>query len=351
MNKTPPIAFTIIKNRLRIIKNWYFYKDNRIVVIFSAIILFFFTLYFYRNPAGTLQEQTIKILIILLLPILITNIYLKTILNENDFMLRFLNKKMLITTKQIQALISNVIIFSLLLLVVNLFATKGLQAFTMIIGEFFFLIIASLFQPYLIKKKIYISKSIYKNSLWNVSLNKKLLPLRGIVNREILFLWRENKNLLLKYTASIFFINAILILFIVNNNKEDFFIWALFLQFVFSLNYVLNYPAKNNLNLQNNFSCIALSIYKGELIFWSALLLLQLVFVLIVYGIFLTKINIIAALLIFGGTLFLLAYTLLIRLTYGDNIATRILLFFMLFIPITIPFTIFNCYNKLKCKV
>jgi len=350
VNETISILSVLIKNRFRIFTNWCFEEDNKIVVFLFLLFIIPVIIFLnqdYRTPQETL---VVKILITLSIPILITKFYLKSNLKENKFLLGFIDKSKLLTTKKIEAILISLIIFCVLILSEFGFKNKITLPINILFLELLFLILIGFFLPNFIKEKTYKTRNTKKNQLWETnSLNQKLLPIRSIVNREILFLWRTNKNLIFKYALNTFFINAVFILFIINNSKEDFFVWAVFLQFVFLLSFILHYPTNNNLKLISTISCSSSSILKGEFIFWSALFSVHLVFILIAYSFFLSEINLLFTLILFFVILFLLAYTLLIRLTYADNIGTRILVFIMLAIPITIPFTVYNCYKKINC--
>ena len=350
MHKTISITSIIIKNRFRIFTNWYFDEDNKIAVILILLLLLpviFFLNQEYRTPQET---QIVRILITLSVPILISKLYLTSNLKENKFLLSFFDKKKLLKTKKIEAILISLIVFGFLVISELLFGSDTDLSISILLLEVLVLILISFFLPSFIKEKKYKTRNTKENLLWATNFsNQKSLPVRSIVNREILFLWRVNKILILKYVLNFLLINVVFMLFIINNNKEDFFVWAVFLQFIFLLFFILHYPTVNNLQLQKNIPCSSSSILRGEFVFWSAMFTVHLALVLMTYSFFLSEINLLITLVFFVAIIFLLAYTLLIRLTYADNIGTRVLVFIMLGIPITIPFTIYNCYKKLKC--
>jgi len=350
MNKTISITSIIIKSRFKIFTNWYFDEDNKIAVI--LILLLLLTVVFFLNQEYQTQQETqiVRFLITLSLPIFISNLYLKSNIKENKFLLNFLDKNKLLAIKKIETILLSLIIFGFLVISELVFRIDTVLSISILSLEVFVLILISFFLPNFIKEKKYKTRNTKENLLWSTNFsNQKSLPVRSIVNREILFLWRVNKNLILKYVLNFSLINVVFMLFIINNNKEDFFVWAVFLQFIFLLNIVLHFPTNNNLKLANAIPCSSSSILKGEFIFWSILFLTHFLFILIAYSFFLSEINLLLTLVLFFVILFLLAYTLMIRLTYADNIGTRVLVFIMLGIPITIPFTLYNCYKKLKC--
>ncbi|MCP5063100.1 MAG: hypothetical protein GY936_11645 [Ignavibacteriae bacterium] len=350
MHKTISITSIIIKNRFRIFTNWYLYEDNKIAVILILLLLLpviFFLNQKYRTPQET---QIIRTLITLFVPIFISKLYLKSNLKENKFLLNFFDKNKLLATKKNEAILISLIVFGFLVISEVIFRNDTTLSISILLLEVLVLILISFFLPNIITEKEYKTRNTTKNLLWSTNFsNQKSLQVRSIVNREILFLWRVNKNLIFKYVLNVLFINVVFMLFIINNNKEDFFVWAVFLQFIFLLFFILHYPTVNNLKLQKNIPCRSSSILRGEFIFWSAIFTVHLAFILMIYSFFLTEINLLITLVLFVVILFLLAYTLLIRLIYADNIGTRVLVFIMLGIPITIPFTIYNCYKKLKC--
>jgi hypothetical protein len=338
--------FSIFKLRFKIFKNWFFYDDNRKAVIFSAVLLLIVLAFIYNN----FSNEKIIFFINIFIPVFTTNSFLKITLKENRFLLNFFNKKKLLQTKRIQAVAINLLIFTILLFVQLGFMSNRNNSLFLILTEIFLLIIIGSLHPIFVREKKYKSTGTKRNNLWNYKIfNKNLLPIRSIVNREILFLFRTNKKFLIKYIFNTLLGNFFLILFIINNNKEEFFVWVLPLQFIFLLATILNSPTSNNIAIAKTFPCSLTSILKGEFVFWSVLFLLHLFFILVLYSFFIPTIDLFLSTIIFFIALFLLAYTLLLRLTYADNIPTRILLFYMFIIPVTIPYTIYNCSKKIRC--
>ena len=164
-----------------------------------------------------------------------------------------------------------------------------------------------------------------------------------------LSLWRENKKYIIRALFNITLINIILILFIINNGKENFFIWAILIQNFIFLTFVMSYPTFNNVKLMDSMPCKAFYILKGEFVFWFIIFLFYFIFVVSIYSVVLTKISILSVVIPFLLFLILLGYVLLIRIAYVENRFIRTLIYIFMFIPITIPFFIYSSYRELKC--
>jgi len=111
----------------------------------------------------------------------------------------------------------------------------------------------------------------------------------------------------------------------------------------------MRYPTFNNAKLMESMSCKAFYILKGEFVFWLIIFLFYFIFVISIYSIVLTEISILSVVIPFLLFLILLAYVLLVRLAYAESEFTRNLIYIITFIPITIPFIIYNSYRELKC--
>lgn len=344
------IVAKIIFNQMLIFRNWYSYGSNRYVVFLSVIIFIPLFLFIINIVNTTFETIFAKNILLIFVSVYATHFYLKLTLKENNFILSFISKSKLFRVKQIQSLLSNLIIFTLLQLFSYFANVNLLSSFLVTLTSILILLAISAIQPLLIKKKIFVGKTFSSNKFWNSAIKKKeVLPLRAIFLRELFFLFRQNKNVIIKYILVFAIINFFSVLFIINNNKEDFFVWAILLQYLFLVSFILTYSTKNNVKLLDVSKCYSSSILIGEFIFWSIIFLFHLVITTMLYFLFLEKIQFVQLMIMFVTVLILLAYTLLIRLDYRENEPTRLLLFAIIFIPITIPFTIFNSLRKLKC--
>jgi len=217
--------------------------------------------------------------------------------------------------------------------------------------EILCLLFFSWLAPYLsfeINFKLNVSKKLH---FWNTHIkNINLLPVRGIILREFLSLWRENKKFIFRIVLSTTLLNIAITLFIVNNGKTGFFIWTMLLQVFIFLPFVINYSTLNNINLMNSVLCKEFYILIGEFVFWFTLFLIYFAFTVLFYSFILTKISIISIIITILLFAVSLSYILLVRLAYADNELTRtVIVAFSIFIPITIPFYMYNSYRRLKC--
>jgi len=225
-----------------------------------------------------------------------------------------------------------------------------MPTYILIITEVAILFLVNSVLPFATTGKMFYSRTIKSNGFWNIKISKaKLLPLRGLLIREFIFFWRGNKLGILKLILLTLFINGILILFIVNNNKESFFVWAIAIQFVIVLQFVMQYPSINNIELQKTIPCNSISILVAEYIFWAVILFIQFSVVVSFYYFALSQIDILFVTKLFGFFQILLVYVLTIRLAYSENSFLRSIIYYLIFIPLTIPFFIYNSYRRLKC--
>ncbi|MCF6269502.1 MAG: hypothetical protein L3J41_07320 [Melioribacteraceae bacterium] len=350
--KTVHITFSIIKNHFLLLKNWLLFKENKIVLIFLFVFFLFtipsFSIYF--GEQSSINSQIFSILFTLILPIFIASKYLVFISKEDSLLLVLLDKNDLFTSKQ---LLLSVLTLSILLIMLLFGIVPHLwkvPILLIIFIEVLLLLVFSFLLPYFTLKINFKFNVLQSTRFWDSQIsNTNLLPVRGILLREFLSLWRENKISIIRIVLNIILINIILMLFIVNNAKTDFFAWAVFLQIFIFLTFIINYPTSNNLKLMEFMPCKNFYILKGEFIFWFILFVADIAFVVLIYSVLLSQISflpIVISIVLFGV---LLLYVLFVRLAYADEELTRTLIYLLMFIPFTIPLYIYNSYRRLKC--
>ncbi len=291
-----------------------------------------------------------SIVFTLILPVFIASKYLVFITKEDSLLLVMFDKKDLFTSKQLLLTINTLSVFSMTLLF-GIIPHFGEVHFLLIIFlEVLLLLIFSLLLPYF-TLKINFDFNVSKSTrFWNSRLsNSSLFPVRGVLLREFLSLWRENKISIFRIILNASLINIVLMLFIVNNGKTDFFVWAILLQNFIFLTFIINYSTSNNIKLIESMPCKEFYILKGEFVFWLILFLAYFSFVVIVYSLLLSQIAFLPIAISIILFVVLLWYVLLVRLAYAEEELTRTLIYFLMFIPITIPFYIYNSYRRLKC--
>lgn len=346
------IAISIIRNHFRLLKNWILFEDNKIVLPLIIFILFLmippFSVYF--GDQSNINSQIVSILYTLILPIFFASKYLIFIVREDSMLLVLFNKKDLFVSKQLLLSLFTLSLFSSMLLFGIIPHLWDIPTILLIFTEILLLLIFSWLLPFISLKinfKINIPKS---NRFWDSQVqNINLLPVRGIVLREFLSLWRENKKSIIRIVLNASLMNILVMFFIVNNEMTDFFVWAILLQNFIFLTFIINYSTLNNVNLMNSVLCKEFYILKGEFVFWLILFLIYLPFIVLIYSSILSQISFLAILFTILLFVVLLFYVLLIRLAYADNEITRSLIFLVTFIPITIPFYIYNSFRRLKC--
>ena len=353
INKKPlHITFSIIKNHFRLLKNWLFFKENKIVLIFLFVFLFLaippYSVYF-GEQSGT-NSQIFSILFTLILPIFTASKYLIFVTKEDNLLLVLFDKNDLFASKQLLLSIFTLSILSFMLLFGIIPYLWNIPALIIIFTEILLLLIFSFLLPYFTLKINFRFNVTQSTRFWDSQIsNINLFPVRGILLREFLSLWRENKISIFRIILNVSLINIVLMLFIVNNGKSDFFAWAIFLQDFIFLTFIINYSTSNNIKLIKSMPCKEFDILKGEYVFWLILYLVYLTFVVIIYSILFSQIAFLPIVISVVLFIVLLWYVLLVRLAYVDEELTRTLIYFMMFIPITIPFYIYNSYRRLKC--
>ncbi|MDP2366045.1 MAG: hypothetical protein Q8M94_20015 [Ignavibacteria bacterium] len=353
MNYKPlHITISIIRNHFRLLKNWLLFEDNKIVLLVLIILLFLmippFSVYF--GEQSSINSQLVSILYTLILPIFIASKYLIFVVREDSILLVLFNKKDLFISKQLLISFFTLSIFSLMLLFGIIPQLLSIPIPLLIFTEILLLLFFSWLLPFISLKinfKINVSRS---TRFWDIQVpNISFLPVRGVILREFLNLSRENKKIIIKIFINAILINILLVLFMMNNAKEDLIIWVIVLQNFIFLTFVINYSTLNNINLMKSVVGKEFYILKGEFVFWLILFLIYLTFIVIIYNSILFQITflpVIITILLF--TVFLL-YVLLVRLAYAENELMRTLIFYLMFIPITIPFYIYKSYRRLKC--
>ena len=351
-SKTLYITFSIIKNHLRLLKNWLLFKENKIVLIFLFIFLLLtiptFSVYF--GEQSSLNSQMASILFTLILPVFVASKYLVFITKEDSLLLVMFDKKDLFVTKQVLLSVLSLTIFSITLLFGIIPHFGKIPIPLIIFIEVLFLLVFSTILPYFVLKinfKYNVSKS---TRFWDSQIsNINFFPVRGVLLREFLSLWRENKISIYRIILNASLMNIVLMLFIVNNGKHDFFIWAILLQNFIFLTFIINYSTSNNIELIESMPSKGFYILKGEFLFWLILFLSYFSVVVLFYGILLSQIAFLPIVISITLFIFLLWYVLLIRLAYPEEELMRTLIYFMMFIPITIPFYFYKCYRRVKC--
>ncbi len=338
------------KNHFTILKNWYNYGSNKFVIILSILIftvinIFLIKINFYENYQITFY------MVMLWLSSASVNYYHKISEEEILFLRNFYNKNQITFIKILKSFLSYFLINGLIFLFLFIGGIRNI-----FFGKYFYIYLlliftTSLFHHHFIKNsKKKSNKRFNFNSLWEKKkISTKNLPLRGLIIRDIIHLFRNNKREITKIFFYLVLTNTFFLLFIINNNNYEFIPWAIFLQSFIILLKILDSPTELNQKLFIVFDCVKFNVLKAELIFWCSIIFVEILIVGLFYSA-LTETLIFAELLtIYIAAFFILTYILLIRLANYDNNTTKILLFIMMFLPITIPFTIYSSIKKIRC--
>jgi hypothetical protein len=343
----------ILKNHIRILKNWLFIKENLFLSIFALCILIFLLIAFkekYIQNKNNALLQFIWNTFSIFLPISITNLYLKLSQKEDELLLNFISKSELIKIRQVQSIISNLFIFIGFLIIGILPKFKEFSTTLLISGEILFLLFVSLVQPFFTYNKQYNFEKNKSYNLWNFKIQyHKILPVRGIVIREFLSLWRENKIKIFQFFFFIIVMNTIILLILLKNNLENYYFVGFFLQFIIMIITVLNFSIENDAKLLKTELSYWFDILKGEFVFWISLFILHLILVLPIYIFFIPNFSLQILFPLFLAVVFFLTLVLFIRLAFYESELIRALMFLIIVIPFSIPFIIYVCYRRLKC--
>lgn len=350
--KISHITFTIIKYHFKLLKNWLLFKENKIVLIFLFVFILLIlpssSVYFGKQTS--INSQMLSILVTLFFPIFISSRYLVFITKEDSLLMVMFDKKDLLASKQLLLAVFTLSIFLIILSFGIIPHLWNIPILLIIPLEIFLFLIFSFLLPYFTLKMNFEFNVSKSTRFWDSQIsNINLLPVRGVLLREFLSLWRENKKNIFKIIFNTSLFNIILTLFIVNNNKTNLFVIAILLQNFIFLTLIINYPTSNNIKLMESMPCMEFYILKGEFVFWLIFFLIYLIFIVLIYSILLSELVFLPILITIILFSVLLYYVLLIRLAYADNELIRTLIYLMMFIPITIPFYFYNSYRRLKC--
>lgn len=353
MKKTPFLAvFRIIQNHFRIFLNWQAYGDNKVFILLLLVsitpVIIYFSAYF--GDQSSLNAQLASVMIAIFVPILVSKYYFKLLLKEKYFLENYFTGKEISTFYLILIQLCSFGIFILLLLLGVVPHLTNINNGWLILIIVLMLFLYNLFFPLWSKGQGLKSSGKKSNNLWNSSVHSiKMLPIRAIVNREILYNWRINKTYLLKGGLSPLFINVFIVFFIINNNYDNIFNIVVLLQYFLILIFIMQYPVSNDFQLIKIFPYANYFVIAGQFIFFTILSILYLVLFISVILIFLVNPSFLFLLISFIGFLILLLYVLLVKQAYLDNQITRYLIYFMMLLPITIPLISISCIRRLRC--
>jgi len=341
----------IILNHIRVFKNWLRIKDNLFGIIILGIIALL-TLISIRHITTQYQNNTaIQIFILLFnlfIPILLTNTYLRAAKKENQFLLTLMSKSELKKIRQFQTILSNLFIFFILLIFGII--PKLTYQYIFIIASVFILILIVPFQIIIVLNKPNISKSIKKKNVFYHKYNFKIdLPVHGLVIRDILFLWRENKIKLLYYILFLFIVNSVIVFISIRNNLNNLYVAGFHFQAFQILAIILRYPTENNSKILRFYPNYTYKILKTEFIFWFAFFLIYFGLLTPFYFIFIQNFSLHFFPILTLMFIMLLMYAIIIRLAFLENTIIRIIYFLLILIPPAIPFVLYKCFRRFKC--
>lgn len=352
MNYKPlQISIPIIKNHLRLIKNWVIFEENKIGIVLLLTAIFVTILPFsnYFSNQSSINSQFGSIFLTLFLPIFCASKYISFLTKEDSLLFVMYDKITLLKAKQ---LIISFFILSIFLLLLSFGVIPHLLQIPiplLITTEIIILLFIGWVLPVYSVKLNFKFKVLKANPYWNYQIsNVNLLPIRGILLRELISLWRENKKSIIRIIINVSLFNIALMFFIVNNDLKEFFVQGLFLQSIVFLTFVVNYPTLNNIVLMKEMFGKELYILFGEFIFWFSLFLIYLLIVASIYSLILSDFSlysIVFPILFFAIFLF---YVLLVRIAYAEEQYSRTLIIILIIFPITIPFYIYKSYKRLK---
>ncbi|MBL1215290.1 MAG: hypothetical protein D8M61_18255 [Ignavibacteriae bacterium] len=345
-------SLKIIQNHFRMALNWQAYGDNKIFIlllfIFIAPVLIYFSAYF--GDQSRLNSQFASIFITLFVPLLVSKYYSKFLLKEKSFLKNYFSRKEIFIIHQMLVQFCSIVIFLFLILFGVIPHLNSIESHWLILIIVFLLFSYNLISPFLLKETAFSSTGEKSNRLWHNKIHsKKVLQVRAIFNRELLYNWRINKIYLLKGVISSLFFNAFLTLFIINNNYDDLFFIVVLLQYLLILSFIMQYPVVNDIQLCKYYLCTNYSVIIGQFMFFLILSTLYLILTITLFSIILVELNILMFSISFIGYLILLLYVLIVKQAYLNNHSARYLIYFMILIPITIPIVSINCIRRLKC--
>lgn len=173
----------ILKNHIRIFKNWILFRENLIFVMFILFILIFL-LFSIRSKLLQIEKNILLIILfgffIIIISISLTNLYLKLCRKENNLLLTLITKTELLKVRLTQTIITNLSVFIGTFIFLFYSLLDGIVGVVYLISGILFLLFFSFIQSYLIIKFQINSSRIKSTKLWNISIsNHKASPTRG----------------------------------------------------------------------------------------------------------------------------------------------------------------------------
>lgn len=331
-------------------KNWVLLRENIFVSLFIFFIsIFFLALLKYKviNNENNILLQFLVGFIILSLPVMLSKLYLKLSQKENHLLITLMSKSELIKVKQTQSIISHFTIF-FFFIILGLFPKfKGITKIVFFTSGILFLLITGYVLPLFRSNNHTKFKKVKNNRLWNLKLSAhNAFPIRAIIIREILCLFRQYKKQVVEYIVFSIIINSIILIISVKNNLNNFYITGFFIQYFILINVILNYSIENDAKLLEVNPTYSLKILKGEFVFWIVIFCLHLLLISPFYCFFVNHFSYYFLLIFFLSFTLLLLYTLLVRLTFSENEFMRNLMWIL---NIFNPISIYIFYRRLKC--
>lgn len=346
--------FIVMKNHARVAKNWFSLLDN---LCFSILLLTFFVvlLILFRqrlhNSENTSILKTAVGPMVLLFTIYITNLYLSVSKGENKLLLTAMSKNELKNVKRVQAVISSVVLYFVFQALGLIAQYDGISNEVVVLCSVILLIFVSIIMGSRIGGAKYKLRNVKNERSLRFSASyHKANPVRAIVLRNLLSIWRKKRMKAILYILSLMVINVGCLLLSIRNHLETLYYWSFIVQVITLIDPVLNSSIDNDVKLLKMNRLYMLDALKGNLIFWMILCYVYLSLILPVYYMLLPNISVIYIMLLCFSLIVLLAYTVMIRLVFCEHHLLRnIIMIFSIILPITIPFFIYRSYRRLKC--
>lgn len=340
------ILFNVVVCHLRLSYNWFNCQKNKFVLLI-ILLLPVLVIGFLLNNLLLIEGTAAHFgacLLIGLLPHSILKPYQKFISKEEVLFSNLLYQKQILLIQKRLSLLLYYMLAILLLFLVN---SDKLQMNSYLIITAL-VVLYSLFINYNINAKA--RKSDYKKPTKSFWFKKdsplSLLPIRAVVLREILFLFRKNRIGLIKYFFYNVLVTGFTILYYSNNSMTLSLSILYIIQSVFLLSFLLDSSSYSETQILS-YTNYKRELFLGATAYSFLVLSIQFVFVSL-FAIALPLEVAINSIYVMLFSYMLLGYALIIRFRYLTHDLLRPLIFVVSIATLTAPYFIYRFIKEVK---
>ena len=345
-------ARILLRTHFRIVKNWTTSGANflflALVVSVSILVLVLFKQRLARN-ADNVVVQVCAAFAIVLVPGVLSKIYLNLLRRENGMLLTMMSGGELAGIRRVQAVSSCVVLF-LVLSGVGLYPRiEEFPSLFYIPAGILLLALIGLSLGYGGSRKKQTSLVIERNRMRALDWTRgKASPVRAILCRDMLSVWRKKRIQLFLYVLSLLAINALCIAFSIKNDIAHLYIGSFAVQAVMIIDVALNFSIEDDRTLLAVNDSYAHDLYRSKVLSWIVACSLYFCVLIPVHYIFLPGVSTIFIACFCASLYLLLAYALLVRIACCESDIVRNVVFALsVAVPVAIPFVVYRFHRRI----